>query len=278
VTTIEVLPTNHIRVRVEIRPRVVRIRQGMTAQLNNTGITGQLVVNITGGETEGAILPANATIPSTPSLFANLSTELPEILASINALLGRIEKTLGEEGPIASIVRDASGLVLRVDTTVTDVGTQTQALLQHADRLLENDMRPLLADLRTTTQTARRVLDRTDASLQTTLASSTRTFQQLEKQLAALDLKTTNTNLQAALRQVTELTKQYGHSSEELNLTLQHLRGNTANVEFNFRQAARSLQETMVSAKQLFDSLERDPTVLLFGKRTPGYARDGQRR
>jgi hypothetical protein len=122
------------------------------------------------------------------------------------------------------------------------------------------------------------VLDRTDASLQTTLASSTRAFQQLDKQLATLDLKTTNGRLQTTLQRMTELAERFGRTSEELNLTLQQLRGNTANVEFNFRQAARNLQETLVSAKQLFDALERDPAALLFGKRTPGYARDGQRR
>jgi phospholipid/cholesterol/gamma-HCH transport system substrate-binding protein len=278
VTSIAVLPTNRIRVQVEVRPSVIRIREGMVAQLGTAGVTGQLYIDLTGGEPDGKRLPAQAVIPSRPSLLANLSTELPTILGSINSLLVRIEQALGEEGRVAAILRDVGTLVPTVNTTVIDVGAQTQALLQHADNALEKDIRPLIAEFKAVAQTTQRVLDHTEASLKTTLASGTRTFQQLEKQLAALDLKSTNTRLQLTLQHLSQLTERLGHTSEELNLTLQHIRGNTASAEFHVRQSARSLQETLLSAKQLLDYLERDPSSLLLGRRTPASLRDGQRR
>jgi paraquat-inducible protein B len=121
-------------------------------------------------------------------------------------------------------------------------------------------------------------LEHTDASIQVALASSSRTFQQLETQFAALDLQGTNAAAQLTLQRLTGLAEQLGRSSEELNLTLQHLRGDTTNAEFHMRQAVRSLRETLLSAKQFFDYLEQDPAALVVGKRAPANTRDGQRR
>jgi hypothetical protein len=80
------------------------------------------------------------------------------------------------------------------------------------------------------------------------------------------------------LQSLTQLAEQFGRTSEELNLTLQHVRGNTTNAEFAIRQATRQLRETLLSAKQLFDYLEQDPSALLVGKRVPPRSRDGQQR
>ena len=66
VTNITVTPTNRVRVRIEIRPRIVRLRQGTVAQLNPVGITWQLCVNLAGGSPAGKPLAANATLPSAP--------------------------------------------------------------------------------------------------------------------------------------------------------------------------------------------------------------------
>jgi ABC-type transporter Mla subunit MlaD len=278
VTDITVLQNNLIRVRIETRPSVIRVREGVLAQLGTTGVTGQLYIDLTDGKPEGTTLPAHATIPSRPSFFANLSAELPAILASINALLVRIDRALGEEGRVAAIARGVESLVVGLNTTVVNVGTQTQTLLQHAGGVLEKELQPLIAELKATAQTTRRVLERTEPALQATLTSGTRTFQQLEKRLATLDLQSTNTRLQLALQRLTQLAEQFGQTSEELNLTLQHVRGDTANAEFHIRQAARNLHETLSSAKQFFDYLEQDPSALLLGKRAPASTQNGPRR
>lgn len=278
VTEITVTPTNHIRARVEIRPSIIRVRQGMTAQLNTAGVTGQLYVNLTGGALAGELLPANAAIPATPSLFANLSTELPAILAAINSVLERIDKALGDEGRVAVIVQDVGSLITVLNATVTDIGTQTATLLARANTLIETEVRPLIVEWNTTAQTTRRVLEHTEPAIQAALASSTKTLQQLEKHLATLDLQGTNAAAQLTLQRLTHLAEQLGHTSGELNLTLQHVRGDTTNAEFHIRQAVRSLRETLFSAKQLFDYLEQDPAALVVGKRAPANTRDGQRR
>jgi ABC-type transporter Mla subunit MlaD len=278
VTEITVTPTNRIRARVEIRPSIIRVRQGMTAQLNTTGVTGQLYVNLTGGEPEGVPLVADETIPSQPSLLANLSTEIPTLLASINSVLVRIDKALGEEGQVATIVQDVGRLITVLNTTVAAVGTQTMALLARANTLLEKEISPLVAEVNTTAQTSRRVLEHLEPPLQAALVSSTKALQQLEKHLAALDLQGTNATAQLTLQRLTQLAEQLGHTSTELNLTLQHIRGDTTNTEFHIRQAVRSLRETLLSAKQLFDYLEQDPAALVLGKRPSANTRDGQRR
>ncbi|GIX48395.1 MAG: hypothetical protein KatS3mg131_2606 [Candidatus Tectimicrobiota bacterium] len=64
-----------------------------------------------------------------PSLFANLSAELPTLLASINSVLMRLDAALGEGGQIVGILQDIEGLITALNTTVSGVNTQSQQLL-----------------------------------------------------------------------------------------------------------------------------------------------------
>lgn len=278
VTDIRVMPTNRIRVRIEVKPSIIRVRQGMIAQLGTTGVTGQLYINLAGGGSDARVLAADAQIPSIPSLFSNLSAEIPTILASINSLLVRLDKALGEEGKLATLAKDVGTLITGFNTAMTDVSGRTVTLLDQVNALLESEARPMVAELRTSAQTTRHTIERIGPPLQAMLTNGARTFQQLEQQLASLDLHSTNTRLQLTLQSLTQLAEQFGRTSEELNLTLQHVRGNTTNAEFAIRQATRQLRETLLSAKQLFDYLEQDPSALLVGKRVPPRSRDGQQR
>ncbi len=250
----------------------------MTATLGTTGVTGQLYINLSGGESDAPELAANMSIPSTASLFANLSTELPTILASINSVLVRLDKALGEDGQVATIMQDVQKLITSLNLTIAEVGSQTLALLTRTNNLVDKDARRLISELTAAAQATRHVLVRTEPALTRTLESSARAFKQLEQQLANLDLASTNARAQVALQRIAQLAEQLGHTSEEVTLTFQHLRGNTTNAEFHIRQAVRSLRETLRSAKQLFDYLEQDPSALLIGKRAPAQLRDGQQR
>ena len=278
VTNITVLPTNQILVTVETRPSIIAIREGMTARLSTTGITGQLYIELTGGNPDAPPLAAGKAISSTPSLFANLSTEFPTILASINSVLLRLDKALGEEGHVVTILQSAEKLIIDLNGTMTEVGSGTRDLLDRIATLVESDVSPLVADLRTSAQATQRLLTNIGPPLHTVLTSGARTLQQLERQLGHLDLQSTNASAQQALQRISQLAEQFAQSSAELNLTLQQIRGNTTNVEFQIRQAARHLRETLLSAKQLFDYLEQDPSALLVGKRAPAPTRDGRQR
>lgn len=278
VTNIAVMPTNRIRVRVETRPSVIHIRQGMTAQLNTTGVTGQLYINLAGGKPDAASLAARQTIPATPSLFANLSAELPTLLASINSILIRLDKALGEEGRVVTVVQSAEALVTTLDTTITEVGARTLSLLDRVSTLIDHDVQPLITEFSTSAETTRQLLKRIGPPLQAAIASGARTFRQLEHHLTALDLQSTNAKLQLTLQRVAELAEQFKQTGDAFALTLRHIRGNTANAEFQIRQVVGSLRETLLSAKQLFDYLEQDPSALLVGRRAPVRTRDGQQR
>jgi ABC-type transporter Mla subunit MlaD len=212
------------------------------------------------------------------SLITNLSAELPAILASINSVLVRLDKALGEGGQIATIMGDLGNLVTLLSTTTEQLGARTLALLERSNTIAEREVRPVIAELGGSAQTIRQALETSIPPLQAALLSGTKAFQQLEKQLAGLDLQSTNTRLRQTLQHFTRLAEQLGQTSEELNVTLQQVRGNTSNVEFHLRQAIRNLRDTLVSVKQFFDYLEQDPSALLTGKRAPAQGRDGQRR
>jgi phospholipid/cholesterol/gamma-HCH transport system substrate-binding protein len=278
VTNITVAPNNLVRARVEIRPSIVRLRQGTIAQLNPAGITGQLYVNLDGGNSEGEVLAAGTIIPSTASLISNLSSELPTILASINSVLLRLDRAMGDGGQIATLIGEVGTLMTGLNTTTTRLGAQTSTLLERTHAMLESEVRPLIAEAGTSLKLTRQALESTVPALQAALVSGTKTFQQLDRQLAGLDLQSTNTRAQLALQSFTQLAERLGHTSAEFDLTLRQARGTTSNLEFNVRQALRNLRETLVSVKQLFDYLEQDPSALLTGKRMPAPSGDGQRR
>jgi phospholipid/cholesterol/gamma-HCH transport system substrate-binding protein len=276
VTEIKVMPNNRIQVRIAIRPSVIRVRQGMTATLGTTGVTGQLYVDLSGGEPDAPSLAPNHTIPSTPSLFANLSAELPILLASINGVLVRLDNALGEGGQIAIVMQDTEALLTSLRDTVAELGPQAIALLRDSNTLVRQDAQRLLQELTTTAQTTRHVLRNIEPPLKSTLESSSRTFKLLEQQLAGLDLPSTNAKAQITFDSLSQLAQQFSRTSDELTATLQQLRGTTSNTEFHIRQAVKSLRETLLSAKQLLDYLEQDPTALLVGKRQPVAIQDGQ--
>jgi phospholipid/cholesterol/gamma-HCH transport system substrate-binding protein len=277
VTDIKVTPSNRIRVQVEIRPSVVELRYGVIAQLNPSGITGQLYINLDGGNPEGELIPPEATIPDAPSLFANLSSSLPTLLASINSILMRLDNSLGGEGGTITTLRDVRQLVATLNTTVTTASPRLLALLERLNALSEQEVRELMTELLTSARAVRHFFEHNEPALQQTLTSGTSTLKHLEQRLQGLDLQSTNTHLQQTLQRLDALVLQFGSTSQELTMTLQQTRRDIGSVEFQFRQAVRSWHETLQSAQSLLDYLERNPSALLTGRRAPDRP-DGQRR
>jgi phospholipid/cholesterol/gamma-HCH transport system substrate-binding protein len=277
VTGITVTPGNRVRVQVEIRPSVVELRHGVTAQLNPSGITGQLYINLEGGNPEGETVPEGATIPAAPSLFTNLSSALPTLLASINSILMRLDNSLGGEGGTISTLRDARHLVATLNTTVTAASPRLLALLERLNALSEQEAQELMTELLTSARAVRHFFERNEPALQQVLTSGTSTLKHLEQRLQGLDLQSTTAHLQQTLQRIDGLVAQLGSTSQELTMTLQQTRADTGSVEFQFRQAVRSWRETLQSAQDLFDYLERNPSALLTGRQAPDRP-DGQRR
>lgn len=278
VTEIAVTPENRVLVRLAIRPSALQVRPGMVAQLGTAGITGLRYVNLTGGEAEAPPLAPEATIPSTPSFLTNLTTELPAVLASINAILLRLDQTLGQEGQVAQIAQSVENLVQGLESTLGALSERLLPLVEHVDTLVTHDVRQTLDAVTETAQSTRQVLTHTDTALQEALASSTRTFQRLERSVAALDAPALSAALKRTLQGFTKLEQQVGNNSQELTRTLQSLRGTATDVEFQLRQAVRAWRETLAAAKEVLDYLERNPSAVLFGRRAPSGAREGRDR
>ena len=275
VTDIAVQPNNRIRVGIDVRSNAIHIRPGMVAQLGAAGITGQLYVNLSGGDASAEPLPAGSSISSLPSLFTNISTALPTMLASTNAILLRIEKALGKEGQVPVILAATEQLLAGVDKAITEFSLRSSAVLDRLDALAGDKLLALIEELTDTAKTVNQFLSSSEPVLQRTLTSSAKTLERLERHVAALDTKRTGVSLRRTLDGLTTLAGRLDKSTEELSLTLQSMRRDTSNVEFHFRQAVRTWRETLVSAKELLDYLEQDPSSLIIGRRAPARSRDG---
>lgn len=278
VTDVRVNPNNKIDVHIEVRPSALQVRAGMTAQLNATGVTGQLFINLAGGAPSGDALPPDSVIPAIPSLLTNIATSLPSMLSSTNNVLLRLEKTFGQGGQVGHLLDATEKLLESLDTTLVEFSTRILTLVDRLDVLTSEELRPLFAELTATAKSTRLAIERTEPLLQETLTTSSQTLKRLDRQLTSLDTKGLSTHLQQTLKQLTELSARLARSSDELTLTLQGVRSDTSNVEFHFRQAVRSWRETLTAAKKLFDVLEQDPASLLIGRRAPARSRDGSER
>lgn len=187
VRTIALVPERpeFVRVRIEVQ-QDVPILQGTTASLQGVGFTGvtqiQLAGSMAGQQPLSTIGPYGVpVIPATASGIGQLLESAPQTLERVNVLLARLNELLDDPN------REAIGNVLvNLDRTTAAIAAETPALRQtireaatamaaagraadqiaavgaSADRLLTEDGKPLVAELRQTLATADATLKRLD--------------------------------------------------------------------------------------------------------------------
>ena len=235
-------PENPAEVRLLLQVRHgTPIQQDTVATLEFQGLTGIASVNLSGGTLDSRPLKASEgeeypVIPSRPSLFVRLDSELSEVLAnlsntaeSINLLLD--EKNRQTVSQVLTNIEKVSGSLAeqssRFDEVMEDVGqlvANTRVASQEFPALLQEFERSATALGKMADQLgdAGKTLEHVGATMQQTVESS------------GADLKEfTGT----ALPEVTAL-------AAELRVTAENLR-------------------------RISQTLERDPSVLIYGTRGP---------
>lgn len=188
VTEIRLLPNTpeFVRVRIAIDPEVP-ILEGTTAAVEGVGFTGVSIIQL-----DGAIKGAPPitepgpygvpVIPTRPGAFGQLLSSAPQLLERVSMLSLRLSEVLDERNQqsIAGILKNTDritgALANRSDeiaaTLVEARSTLREASLAIDDfarlanstaRLLDEEGRPLVADLRTTVQRADRTLAAVEA-------------------------------------------------------------------------------------------------------------------
>lgn len=154
------------------------VKEDSIAQLEASGITGVAVIQLTGGNPGAKLLQPKdgetyATIRGAPSTLQELAKSAPETLQSANRLLEELNKVMrSNQESIGHVVQnldklstslaDSSQDMQRAIKNLADASEHFNSLSRNADNLVKTDAKGLIADVRQTADSYRRVADSLD--------------------------------------------------------------------------------------------------------------------
>ena len=191
--------SSKVRVRIEVRADTP-VNTETVAQLQSQGVTGVSYVGLSGGSPESTPLPDGSMIPSERSALQSVFEGAPALLNKAIDLLEDINLVFDEENRelVSTILQNTSAATGRLDSTLSnieslsgDLSVAAQEIAAFTDRLdsladtaettltagttaletatetfegvngfISDDLPGLTQDLRTTAETATRVLDK----------------------------------------------------------------------------------------------------------------------
>lgn len=252
VTSFEINPNNFnlVKVTMEIDADIP-ITQGSTSQLELAGITGGQYVEISGGAPGNP--PIQGTdgnppeIPSTPSTLEAITSELPQILASVNTAVGQISSLLSTEN-----VDNISATITNIRDITDQLDTQIAALGGTGERInsLVTNVDGLAEELRVDVVG---ITDRLDQVL-----------------------TTTNTEIQNITESVQTATDAFSGAAGQASALLAQIRPGIVEFSqgglYDFTLLITELRALAVNVNRVTEQLGNDPTQFLFGDNSQGVA------
>lgn len=162
-----------VKVRIQVAADTP-VREDSVAQLEIRGLTGGVLISITGGTAQSPLkhVPEGAVgvIDYEPSPLTSVVAQMPDVLSSVHQTLRRVEKVFSDENSIAvsNILTslDAFSTVLAnrshtIDTILLDA----EKLARNFDLLAANANEALVTDVKATTQSMNSIAKRVDRTL-----------------------------------------------------------------------------------------------------------------
>jgi phospholipid/cholesterol/gamma-HCH transport system substrate-binding protein len=261
----------NVIVTIEV-PAETPVRENTVASLQIKGLTGGITVQLAGGTQDAPTLQPKpgekrAVIASQASSFEQLLEDAPELLQSLQILIGRASALLNEENQ-ASFAQ-----------SLRNVSAMTGALAARTD-----DIETLFADA---SQTMANLRDASDA-LKTTAGTINSSVARNEPEIAGLvdDLrataKTINTtvtrsepkvgglvdDLRATAKTMTQVANEVEALVAENRAPLRDFTGEGLYELTNFLSEARALIDGL---NRVTTQVERDPARFIFGGQQQGY-------
>lgn len=179
-----------VRVRIEVE-QDVPVLEGTTAALQGLGFTGSIQIQLKGAMRDAPPIDTPGpfgvpVIPSTASGLGELMENAPQALERASTLLARLNEVFDDEnraalsGLVRNLEKTTDAIANQgpaIEATITEAARTMAAATQAANRiaavgnttniLLREDAKPLIADLRTTIQTANTSLEQLNSVLST---------------------------------------------------------------------------------------------------------------
>lgn len=231
VRNIAIMPNSpeFVRVRISVREETP-ILQGTRATLSSVGFTGVAIVSLEGAEAGAEPITEPQpfgvpVIPTKPGTLDSLLNAAPELLDQVRELTDRLQLFLSDEnlGSITGILQNTeqiTGAIADRDDELSASISEARQILENLERttaslnrladssaaLLDEEGRPLVADLRATVQRANETLAEVESAATTANEGIERVNSQTlpEVDLLIRDLRRTSSSLGAISEQLGE--------------------------------------------------------------------------
>lgn len=295
VLDLRVTPQNKVGVTLGVDPTKVTLREGVRARYSLLSIFGPYVIDLSGGtDREAPNLEPGSFIPVQPSLMAGLeetfADTVPLTLQRAGKLIERLDLALSKVKPedIPALLHRAEELLASADKTVGEVRARSSELAASLDRAVQSAQ----TQLETTAGKAAGAIEKLQQATESTAAGATKlldalhaaveenrkpladalrrlddTLARANKQLDGLDLPATAKAVRDAADNVGKGAEAVGASVKSLATAREDLRRSLASIERDLVRSLEELHHVLRSARDLLDTLERDPAALLRGKR-----------
>jgi phospholipid/cholesterol/gamma-HCH transport system substrate-binding protein len=247
VREISIDPNNPNRVRLLLQVKHgIPVKQDTQATLAMQGLTGLATIDLLGGSAESPQLTMTEgepypVIPSRPSLLVRLDSVLSDLLGNLIDLSDKLNQTLGEDTRT------------NIAQTLANVQTLTGALAKESTRFGN-----IVGDAEVTMKNARQASTALP-DLMRDVSRSTQTLAQMADQL------------RAAGSTINDTARTLQRTAATSGADVQTF---TATTLPNVDAMAQDLRATSENLRRISDTLERDPSVVLYGrapsKRGPG--------
>ncbi len=245
-----------VRVRLELR-QGTPIRADSVAQLEPQGVTGTVVVGISGGSPRAPLLqethnPAKADVPeiqASRSVLQAIGDEGPQMVSRLSDVAKTLNEILSKQNKerIIQILTNVEDASANLNKALSDVSDATGSIKQAAE-----DVSTFGDQLKGLSDAAKVTLDNADTALQqltetaenadTTLASGTAALDEARAYIAG-DLKT--------------LTEQVDRTAEELRSDLAQLTARLDTTLTRVDGVIDPARRMMVSAASAFDGADK---------------------
>lgn len=251
VTNIYVSDSDTAEVEIDVRDDRVTLREGVQAQLVIVSFaTGQMAISLQGGE--GEPLPSGATIPTTASAFAGVTDQIESVMVDLNAIAESLRTALAgmEEGQLTRIFEDLEAML--------DEGRQFMESARGIADSLEEDIEMTVAEYTSLAKDMRTVAESADKFLSTAT-----------EKLEPINLEQTQADLEKAMANFAEASEKLTATLETMDTVADTVIYETDNIEYAIREGMGAMTQTLESIRELTDTLNENPSVLIRGRGRP---------
>ena len=242
---------------LSIDPAKATLHEGVQAQIVLYSLaTGTNAIELSGGDPQAPMLPANSQIFSTPSTITAISSQIESVVENLSNISTLLSKSLEgmEEGGLADIVTNANDLLVSGKDFLADGKTLVQETTEtitglHGDaRTLIETINTLSEDLRVVSANANEVL---------TVA---------KVKLEDFDVDGTVGNLNRVLENIADVSERFNEALKQFDDLSANSLHEADNLEHSFRNVLTEMGTVFDALRIFVDQLKDDPASLLRGR------------